>query len=98
MFVPSTPLISRIDPSELNRIKDGRPASRTEILDRHLREHHISTQPIAADQPIRVTTHKNMRGTPVRRNVASPNPVAKVRRGISRVLITAGERIGAEAA
>jgi hypothetical protein len=100
MFVPSTPLVSPIDPTELNRIKDGRPASRTEILDRHLREHRITTQPVTIGQPIQVDTRKNVHGTPVRRNVApaSPNPVAKVRRGISRALITAGQRIGPEAA
>ncbi len=100
MFVPSTPLISPIDPSELNRIKDGRPASRTEILDRHLKEHRITTQPITVDQPIRVNTRNNIHRAPARRHVAPApqNPVAKVRRGISRALITAGERIGPEAA
>ena len=100
MYVPTTPLVSPIDPSELNRIKNGRPASRTEILDRHLKEHRITTQPVAIRQPLTASNQKNVHGTPARRRVApaSPNPVAKVRRGISRVLITAGQRIGTEAA
>lgn len=100
MFLPSNAFVSRIDPNELDRIKSGRPASRSEILDRHLREHGLHNQAVVADQPLPTKASRSERLDPAHRDrpQITPNPMVKVRQGISRVLITAGERIGPEAA
>lgn len=100
MFLPSNAFVSSIDPNELDRIKSGRPASRSEILGRHLREHRVDNQAVIADQPFSTTAARSKHRDSAHRArpQVTPNPMAKVRQGISRVLITAGERIDPEAA
>lgn len=100
MFLSSSTYISRIEPNELNRLKSGRPASRVEILERHLKEQHIAGPVVTHEQPSPDETPRN--GHPVQPNRsaghATPNPVVSIRRSISRVLVMAAERIGPEAA
>jgi hypothetical protein len=101
MLLPIGSYLTPIDSNELDRFKTGRPASRTEILERHLREHHINAAVITHDQTLRAEAGRSegMAPTPpVRAAQTAPISVARVRRGISRALITVGERIGPEAA
>jgi hypothetical protein len=101
MFLPSSAYLTPIEPIERDRLKAGRPASRTEILDRHLRERRINAAAITHDQTLRTEAATSVRPAqtpPVSTAQTAPISLARVRRGISRALITAGERIGPEAA
>lgn len=97
-MLPTSTFMSSVDPNEIKRINSGRPASRSEILERHMREHRFNAETVTLDQSLQsdgrehvaLPRHTEMRST--------PNPVASIRRGISRALITVGERINPEAA
>lgn len=100
MLLPSSAYITPVDLNEADRLKTGRPASRTEILDRHLREHRFDTEAITPDVAQQPAISRRRQSVTAHRGTlhSAPNPVARARRGISRALITVGERIGPEAA
>lgn len=100
MFIPSSAFLSSMDPKEIHRLNTGRPASRSEIVERHLRDHRFSAETITPDRSLQDPGFSNAKRTQARQNVteSTPNPVVSIRRSLSRALITFGERINPEAA
>jgi hypothetical protein len=95
MFIPTSALLPTHDPNEFNRLKAGRPATRVEILGRRTREPYLgeTRSPAGTAQ-----AGSDGAGRPDQRHRSAPHPVVAIRRGISRALITVGERISPEAA
>ncbi len=103
MTMPITQYFSPIDHTELDRVKSGRPASRAEILSRHLEETKMNSAFYTHDQILRNHTEELDRR--VRREQqlfearrAASNPAVRVRHTIGKLLIAAGERIRPELA
>jgi hypothetical protein len=96
-FSYTTP--SAFAPHELERLKTARPASRTEVLEQHLRDNRNNAVSIMASQVLS-TEAAHAGQTPERPRLAriTPLPMITVRRGLSRALMSAAERIGPEAA
>lgn len=102
-IIPATQHVSRIDHIELARLKSGRPASRAEILSRHLEETKMNSAFYTHDQILR--HHSEELDRHVRREQqlfearqAASNPAVRVRQTIGKFLIAAGERIRPELA
>lgn len=95
MFIPSNALMPQYDPNEVNRVKSGRPATRAEILDRSMRQHRLNTVTVMPDRSIDARSDQGKQHETAH---TSPNPVISIRRGLSRALITVGERIKPQAA
>ncbi|HWV36231.1 MAG TPA: hypothetical protein VNZ55_11410 [Thermomicrobiales bacterium] len=89
MYMPTDLLYPSLDPIEERRLQSNRPASRAEIARRVLHSQHdalIAAQSPAEEAPARFA-HRS-----------APDSMTRVRRGISRALIAAADRIGPEAA
>jgi hypothetical protein len=98
MFFPYTTQ-STLAPQELAHLKSSRPASRPEILAQHLRDKRTNTISVMAGQVLSAEAARAEQ-TSIRRRLDqdTPSPMTFVRRGISRALMSAAERIGPEAA
>ena len=95
MFSPYPTALSTLNPHEIHRQKSGRPASRSEILNRYHRDNR--------DNAIRRMTNlsPNAHAAPTdgpRPTRVSLQPFTRFRRTISRMLVSAAERIEPEAA
>jgi hypothetical protein len=91
--------LAAITPEHLAGGQTARPASRQEILARQLRDNRTNAINIMAAQVLSPeAVHAEQ--TSISRRLASttPSPMTTVRRGISRALMSAAERIGPEAA
>lgn len=92
LFTPSTHTYTPIDPIERHRIESGRPATRAEVIQRQRR--HIIEDALAMNV--------NHDSRPARGNRFDnsflPDALTGIRRSLSRMLTTAGHRIGPEAA
>jgi|GEM_PF-3301318 len=94
MFGPYTPGLSTLDPVEQRRLRSGRPASRAEILGRHAREfrldaaraHYEAEAPVSPDRSYITTNDSSLPG------------LVRIRHTISRMLMSAAQRIEPEAA
>jgi hypothetical protein len=96
MFMPASALLPTHDPNEFNRLKAGRPATRVEILGRRTREPHATDVTVSPAGSAHADSDGS--GHSGQRHRSAPHPVVAIRRGISRALITVGERIEPEAA
>ena len=99
MYVPFTNLLPALDPDEVHRVRSGRPASRVEILERHLRHQRIHQPVFAPEERPRVAriSHRDPSADrPARLSLLGP--ATRVRRSIGRALIAAGERLERDAA
>jgi len=91
VFAPTLYLTTDIDGIDRDRDRTGRPASRAEILARHLRAQRDLVAPQETVSPARIT-----HAAPARPTLLTP--AAKVRRGLGRVLVAVGHRLDREAA
>lgn len=98
MFAPYSPILPAIDPIERSRIESGRPASRSEILERYLRDNRLDGIGTMSDQTLPAGTAQHSQPVQPLRGQVTPFPLSRVRRTISRALMSAAERIGPEAA
>lgn len=81
-----------LDPLEERRLKSGRPASRAEIHQRHLKESGRNARFITYDQVIRDPASAQPRTN------ETPGLFENIRRSISDALSNAAERIAPETA
>lgn len=79
-----------LDPLEERRLKSGRPASRAEIYQRHLKESGKNARFITYDQVIRDPAAATSRPS------ETPGFVENIRRSLSDALATAADRIAPE--
>lgn len=103
MTLPITHYVSPIDVAELDRIKNGRPASRAEILSRHQEEMKMNSAFYTHDQILRNHAEELDRRLERERQLhearqSASNPAVRVRKTIGKALIAAGERIRPELA
>lgn len=89
MYFPTTFTTPAPDPIERERILTGRPESRWEIAQRH---HHVSR----LHAPLLTRDEESSAADTGTHSI--PNAVSGIRRALSRVLITTGERIDPKAA
>jgi hypothetical protein len=94
-MIPYSPsaLLPNLDLIEQERLTSRRPASRLEIMARHLKEDRRNFTYFSPDNDASATYVSRERTRPT-----ELNPAAKVRRGIGRALVAAGHRIDREAA
>ena len=103
LTMPLTQYRSPIDHFENDRLKHGRPASRTEILSRHLEETKMNSAFYTHDQILRHRSEEFDRIARKEQQLyearqAAANPAVRIRHTIGRALIAAGERIRPELA
>jgi hypothetical protein len=91
VFTPTLYLTPDIDVIARDLGRTDRPASRAEILARHLRERRGQIAPQETVAAARIAHEAPARP-------ALLTPAAKVRRGLGRVLVAAGHRLDHEAA
>lgn len=94
MFGPYTPGLSTLDPLEQRRIRSGRPASRAEILGRHAREFRMDVARAHRELEAPITSDRSYMST----NDSSLPGLVRIRATISRMLMSAAQRIEPEAA
>lgn len=94
MFV-SIPTIPISIPHDLH----SRPASRAEVVDMHLQHNRMNAASIMSSQVLPADLVETQQAEVRSRLVGeSASPISAFRRGISRALMSAAERIGPEAA
>ena len=94
MFV-SIPTIPISLPGDLH----SRPASRAEVLESQLQHNRLHAVSIMESQVLQADVVESQRADVRRRLMGeTSSPVSAFRRGISRALMSAAERIGPEAA
>ncbi|HVL25261.1 MAG TPA: hypothetical protein VM450_14325 [Thermomicrobiales bacterium] len=86
-MMPTTYLLPSLDAQECTRLESGRPASRAEIIARHLRERRDNEPLFAPEETI--VAHPRP---------ALTRPVATLRHSLGRALVSAGQRLDREAA
>jgi hypothetical protein len=90
MYFPTTFTTPVIDPIKRERIESGRPATRWEIVQRHHQESRLNASLLVQDDESSTTGSARAHRT--------PTAISGIRRAVSRMLITTGERIDPEAA
>jgi hypothetical protein len=90
MYFPTTFTTPVIDPIERQRITSGRPATRWEIVQRHHQESRLNASLLVRDDE--PSTTESAGGQRIQ------DAFSGIRRSLSRMLITTGERIDPEAA
>jgi hypothetical protein len=86
-MMPTTYLLPSLDAQERARLDAGRPATRAEIIARSLRE-RCDNEPLFAPEEASVA----------RPRPTLPGPVATLRHGLGRALVSVGQRLDREAA
>jgi hypothetical protein len=92
MFFPNSYPSATFDPIERDRVESGRPTSRMEVLQHQQRAMHHDRIVMAVTNPEDANSDQ--------RSVLHlvPDALTGIRRSLSRVLASAGQRIGPEAA